>query len=61
MVPSKASDDEGVSLVGLVKTGRPSFVRKPGVWAELPAADSDWDAPETNAAIADELTGGELT
>lgn len=52
--------NKGVALVRLVKIGLPSFARKPGAWAALPAADADWDAPATNAAIADALAGGEL-
>lgn len=37
------------------------FAREPGAWARLPKADTDWDSPETNTAIADGLGGGELT
>lgn len=52
--------NKGVPVVRLVKISAPEFVRKPGAWAGLPKASDDWDAPETNAVIADELAGGEL-
>lgn len=45
----------GVPLVRLVKVGAP------GAWAALPRADEDWDAPATNAAIADTLSGGKMS
>jgi prevent-host-death family protein len=44
----------GVPMVKLVKIGAP---RKPGAWRGLPAAAPDWDAPEFNRRIADELAG----
>jgi len=52
--------NKGVPVVRLVRIGAQAFARKPGAWAGLPTATADWDAPETNDAIADELTGGEL-
>ena len=52
--------NKGVPVVRLVKIGAQEFARKPGAWAGLPKALEDWDAPATNAAIADELAGGEL-
>jgi len=52
--------NKGVPLVRLVKIGLPGSARKPGAWAALPSADADWDAPATNAAIADALVGVEL-
>lgn len=52
--------NKGVPVVRLVRIGAQAFARKPGAWAGLPKAAADWDAPESNAAIADELIGGEL-
>jgi len=52
--------NKGVPVVRLVKVGAQTFARKPGAWSALPKAKADWDAPATNAAIADALTGGEL-
>jgi prevent-host-death family protein len=52
--------NKGVPVVRLVRIGAQEFARKPGAWAGLPKAKPDWDAPETNAAIADELAGSEL-
>lgn len=52
--------DKGVPIARLVRIGAQEFARKPGAWAGLPKANVDWDAPETNAAIADEPAGGEL-
>jgi prevent-host-death family protein len=52
--------NKGVPVVRLVKIGAQNFARKPGAWAGLPKAKIDWDAPETNTAIADALTGGDL-
>jgi prevent-host-death family protein len=52
--------NKGVPVVRLVKIGAQKFARKPGAWAGLSKADADWDSPNINAAIADELTGGEL-
>ncbi|MEF8733927.1 MAG: prevent-host-death protein [Candidatus Accumulibacter phosphatis] len=51
--------NKGVPVVRLVKIGEPVLARKPGAWSALPQPDADWDAPETNRAIADALTGGE--
>jgi hypothetical protein len=48
-----------VPVVRLVKIGEPVLARKLGAWSALPQPDADWDAPETNRAIADALTGGE--
>jgi len=52
--------NKGVPVVRLVKIGAQNFARKPGAWSGLPKAKIDWDAPETNAAIADALAGGDL-
>ena len=52
--------NKGVPVVRLVKIGAQDFARKPGAWAGLPKAKADWDSPKTNAAIAEELTGGDL-
>lgn len=52
--------NKGVPVVRLVKIGAQDFARKPGAWAGLPMAKTDWDAPATNAAIADALTGDKL-
>ena len=49
--------NKGVPVVRLVKVGAQNFSRKPGAWSSLPKAKADWDAPATNAAIADALTG----
>lgn len=49
--------NKGVPVVRLVKIGAQNFARKPGAWSSLPKAKADWDAPATNAAIADALTG----
>lgn len=47
----------GVPMVKLVRIGSPRKPRKPGAWRGLPAAAPDWDAPEFNRRIADELAG----
>lgn len=52
--------NKGVPVVRLVKVNAQAFARKPGAWAALPKAPTDWDAPATNTAIADALTGGKL-
>lgn len=52
--------NKGVPVVRLVKIGAKDFARKPGAWAGLPKAKADWDSATTNAAIAEEFTGGEL-
>jgi len=52
--------NKGVPVVRLVKIGAQDFARKPGAWSALPKAKTDWDAPSTNAAIADALSGGTL-
>jgi prevent-host-death family protein len=52
--------NNGVPMVRLVKVGAPERRRAPGAWAALPRADADWDAPATNAAIADALSGGKM-
>lgn len=50
--------NKGVPVVRLVMIGvQQGVARKPGAWAGLPKAEADWDAPETNAAIAEELAG----
>ncbi|MBI3371217.1 MAG: type II toxin-antitoxin system prevent-host-death family antitoxin [Betaproteobacteria bacterium] len=50
--------NKGVPVVRLVRIAARGSARKPGAWAALPKAKADWDIPETNAAIADALTGG---
>lgn len=35
----------GIPLVRLVTINAPVAMRKPGVWADLPAIAVDWDAP----------------
>jgi prevent-host-death family protein len=52
--------NKGVPVVRLVKVGGQAFARKPGAWSELPKAPADRDAPETNADLAESLTGGKL-
>jgi len=52
--------NKGVPVVRLVKIGAGEFARKPGAWAGLPMAETDWDAHATNAAIAESLTGDRL-
>lgn len=52
--------NKGVPVVRLVKIGGQTFARKPGAWSALPKAKANWDAPATNAAIAEALTGGDL-
>lgn len=52
--------NKGVPVVRLVKVGALDFSRKPGAWSGLPTTEADWDAPATNAAIADALTGSGL-
>lgn len=47
--------NNGVPMVRLVRIAPPSAPRRPGAWSGLPAAAPDWDAPETNAALADQL------
>ena len=53
--------NKGVPVVRLVRISAQDFARKPGAWAGLPEAEADWDSPKTNAAIADALTGGDLS
>lgn len=52
--------NKGVPVVRLVKVGAQTLARKPGAWSALPKAPADWDAPETNADLAETLTGGDL-
>ncbi len=52
--------NKGVPVVRLVKISAQEFARQPGAWAGLPKPDADWDSPETNAAIAAELSDGDL-
>ena len=52
--------NKGVPVVRLVKIGAKDFARKPGAWSGLPKAKADWDSAKTNAAIAEELAGGDL-
>ena len=49
--------NKGVPVVRLVRIGAQEFARMPGAWAGLTKAVAGWDAPETNATIADELAG----
>lgn len=56
----KLITNKGVPVISLVKIGAQDFTRKPGAWAGLPKASTDWDSPKTNAAIAEELTGDGL-
>ena len=51
--------NKGVPVVRLVKIEAPNCPRQPGAWAALPPASTDWDAPGTNALIADTLLEGE--
>jgi prevent-host-death family protein len=52
--------NRGVPVVKLVRVGSQEVARKPGAWSSLPKAAADWDAPATNAAIADALAGDQL-
>jgi len=52
--------NRGVPVVRLVKVGAQDFSRKPGAWSGLLKAEADWDAPATNAAIADALSSSEM-
>jgi prevent-host-death family protein len=52
--------NNGVPVVRLVRIGPQKTPRKPGAWANLQQAEADWDAPETNAAIAESLLGSDL-
>ena len=52
-----AGDDPTFIAKALGNIARARGARKPGAWAALPAAAADWDAPETNAAIATALRG----
>lgn len=52
--------NKGVPVVRLVKVGGQTLARKPGAWSGLPPAPADCDAPETNAELAETLTGGDL-
>jgi prevent-host-death family protein len=47
----------GVPMVRLVHVKARRKPRKPGGWSRLPAAAPDWDSPEFNRRIADELAG----
>jgi prevent-host-death family protein len=47
----------GVPMVRLVPIVTRSKPRKAGVWSKLSAAAPDWDAPEFNRQIADEMAG----
>jgi prevent-host-death family protein len=49
--------NKGVPVVRLVKVAAQEYARKPGAWSALPKAEEDWDAPATNAALANELAG----
>jgi prevent-host-death family protein len=52
--------NNGVPVVRIVKIDAQKPARKAGAWAKLPKAAPDWDAPETNAVIADALSDGKL-
>ena len=52
--------NKGVPVVRLVKVGTLKSVRKPGAWSTLPKAKADWDAPATNAKLAEALSSGKL-
>lgn len=45
----------GVPMVRLVPIKPRSKLRKPGAWSKLPAPASDWDSPEFNRKVAEEL------
>ena len=47
----------GVPMVRLVPVKVRSKSRKPGGWSKLPPPAPDWDSPELNRQIADELEG----
>jgi prevent-host-death family protein len=47
----------GVPMVRLVPVRARRKPRKPGAWSKLPAPAPDWDAPEFNRRIANELAG----
>ena len=51
--------NKGIPVVRLVRIATRVSMRKPGAWAALPKAKTDWNAAETNAAIAEALAGGE--
>lgn len=53
--------NNGVPVVRLVKVGPEAHTRRPGAWSGLPKAPADWDAPGTNAELAETLTGGKLS
>lgn len=47
----------GIPMARLVPIKTRSKPRKPGAWSKLPAAAPDWDAPDFNRSIADDLAG----
>jgi prevent-host-death family protein len=47
----------GIPMVRLVPVKARSKPRKPGAWSKLPPAAKDWDSPELNKSVADELAG----
>jgi prevent-host-death family protein len=47
----------GQPMVRLVPVEAKRKRRKPGAWSHLPKAAPDWDSPEFNRQIADELAG----
>lgn len=47
----------GVPMVRLVRVDARRTPRKPGAWSRLPPPAPDWDAPELDRRIADELAG----
>jgi prevent-host-death family protein len=46
-----------VPMVRLVRVTTRRKPRQPGTWSKLPAPAPDWDAPEFNRQIADQLAG----
>lgn len=47
----------GVPMVRLVPVKMKRKPRKLGAWSKLPPPAADWDSPEFNQQIADELAG----
>ncbi len=49
--------NNGVPAVRLVKVEKAASRRKPGAWAGLPKAATDWDSARTNAQVKAALLG----
>lgn len=47
----------GVPMVRLVRVDARRKPRKPGAWSKLPPPAPDWNAPELDRRIADDLAG----